>query len=78
MLVKYGHLEQVRRNLGDNFSSGGWSGPASLHWAGKKQALEDFKKSEDNQTVRQWIDEQIDWLSKQIEHARVEEERENW
>lgn len=78
MLARYGHMEPVRRNFGTNFDSGGWSGSSSLHWARKKQMLEDFKKVEDNQIVRQWIDEQIDWLDKLIEKARVEEERENW
>ncbi|MBI5249457.1 MAG: ATP-binding protein [Desulfomonile tiedjei] len=76
MLVRYGHLESVRSNFGSNFISGGWSGPSSLHWAEQKQLLEDFKKTEDNQKVRQWIDEQITWLDEQIERARVEEERE--
>jgi hypothetical protein len=76
MLVRYGHLEPVRSNFGCNFTSGGWSGPSSLHWAEQKRMLEDFKKTEDNQMVRQWIDEQIESLDQQIEHARVEEERE--
>jgi hypothetical protein len=76
MLVRYGHLEPVRRNFSCNFNSGGWSGPSSLHWADQKRMLEDFKKTEDNQKVRQWIDEQITWLDEQIERARVEEERE--
>lgn len=78
MLIRYGHLESVRRNFSCNFDSGGWSGPSSLHWAEQKQMLEDFRTNEDNQMVRGWINEQIELLEKQIEHSRLEEERGNW
>lgn len=75
MLVRYGHLEPVGRNFSCNFNSGGWSGPDSLHWAERKRMLQDFRTTEDNQMVRQWIDEQIELLDQRIELARVEEER---
>ena len=44
MLMRYGHLEPVRRNFSCSFNSGGWSGPDSLHWVEQKQMLEDFQK----------------------------------
>ena len=78
MLVRYGHMEQVRGNFSANYSSGGFSGLSSFHWAGQKRMLQDFKKTEDNQNVRQWIDEYTAWLDKVIEQARIDEERKNW
>jgi hypothetical protein len=65
----------VRSNLRANFSTESWTGPASLHYQEKKNWLFDFKKDEDNENVRLWIDEYVSALSRQVEQARVEEER---
>ena len=35
-----------------------------------------FKKDEDNENVKKWIDEYISMLNEEIERARIEEERE--
>ncbi|MGR3318661.1 MAG: hypothetical protein ACUZ8O_09290 [Candidatus Anammoxibacter sp.] len=75
VLIRYGEQEDVRGNLIMNFSSGGWDGPASLHLQGKKQPLLDLKKDEDNKNVKLWIDEYIFSIDKDIEQAKIEEER---
>ena len=75
ILVRYGNREDVRTNLMANFSTEGWTGPASLHGQKKRQKLLDFRKEEDNERVKQWIDEYVDALDRQIERARIEEER---
>ena len=75
VLVRYGEREDVRRNLRVNFSTEGWSGPESIHYQGKKQKLLDFKKEEDNERVKLWIDEYVSSLDKYIERAKIEEER---
>ncbi len=75
VLARYGSREDVRRNLMANFSTEGWTGPRSLHYQGKKQRLLDFKKGEDNESVKGWIDEYVSSLDQQIERARIEEER---
>jgi hypothetical protein len=74
-LARYGHREDVRRNLMANFSTEGWSGPASSHYQEKKQRLLDFKKEEDDENVKRWIDEYASSLSDDIERAEIEEER---
>lgn len=75
LLVKYGDRESVQNNLMANFSSEGWSGPASLHYQQKKDGLLEFKEKEDNQNVKHWIDRFVIGLDKQIEHEKINEER---
>jgi len=78
VLVRYGEREDVRRNLIANFSTEGWSGPESLHYEKKKQHLLDFKKGEDNENVKRWIDEYVTSLDRHIERAKIEEERDGF
>ncbi|MCK4735619.1 MAG: hypothetical protein KAT65_24405, partial [Methanophagales archaeon] len=75
VLVRYGHREDVRRNLIANFSTEGWTGLASLHFQAKKQKLLDFKRGEGNENVKRWIDEYVASLDQKIEWARIGEER---
>jgi hypothetical protein len=75
VLVRYGQREDVRRNLIANFSTEGWTGPASLHLQNKKQELLDFRKMEKNENVKLWIDEFVSILDFDIERERIEEER---
>ncbi|HET8579886.1 MAG TPA: hypothetical protein VFL31_02725, partial [Nitrospiraceae bacterium] len=78
VLIRYGDREDVRGSLMANFSTEGWSGPESLHYEKKKQGLLDFRKEEENERVRRWLDEYVAGLDKQIEQAKVREEREDW
>ncbi len=78
VLVRYGDLEDVRRNLISNFSSESWWGRASLHLENKKLALLDFRKNEEDSKVLSWIDEYILMINDEIERARILEEREEY
>jgi len=78
VLVRYGTRDDVRRNLMANFSTEGWSGLESLHYQKKKQHLLEFKKEENNENVKYWIDEYVSSIDKRIEQARIEEEREGF
>lgn len=75
VLVRYGGEEDVRRNLMANFSTEGWTGPESVHLQGKKQWLLDFRKDETNENVKRCIDEYVASIERDIERARIEEER---
>lgn len=77
VLVKYGDRDDVRRNLMANFSTEGWSGPESLHYQVKKQWLLEFRKGETNANVKRWIDEYVASIDRDIDRARIEEEREH-
>jgi len=75
LLVRYGDREDVQNNLMANFSSEGWTGPASQHYQQKKEGLLVFREKEDNATVQQWIDRFVIGLDKQIEQEKIMEER---
>lgn len=75
VLVRYGKRADVRNNLMANFSTEGWSGPESLHYQAKRQELLEFKKDETEPNVKRWIDEYVASLDRQIERARIQEER---
>ncbi|MDD9974900.1 MAG: hypothetical protein OXU27_12885 [Candidatus Poribacteria bacterium] len=74
-LVRYGQREDVRRNLHANYATEVWTGERSLHLESKKNKLLRIKEDEDNVNVKQWLNEFIDGLEEDIEHARIEEER---
>ncbi|MBE7551762.1 MAG: hypothetical protein HS126_11905 [Anaerolineales bacterium] len=78
LLIRYGHRDDVRRNLSSNFSTEGWTGNESEHLKRKKQKLLDYRQKETNDNVKQWIDDYIDSIERRIEHARVVEEREDF
>lgn len=75
VLAKYGNREDVRKQMRANFYTESWSGPASLHYQQKKEQLLAFKEDEDNENVKQWLDEMIDSFNEQIEHEKIQEER---
>lgn len=78
VLVRYGEREDVRRNLIANFSTEGYSGPASLHYREKRQKLLDFRKEEKDEKVKSWIDKYVSYLESEIKRTRMEEEREGF
>lgn len=75
VLVRYGAREDVRSNFTANFMSEGWTGPTSLHYQKKKEKLLEFKKGENNENVKRWIDDYVTLLDGEIERSRIEEER---
>ena len=75
VLKRYGDREDVRRNLTANFYTEGWTGPARLHYEKRKQNLIDFKKTQDDANVMNWIDEYLDTIESDIKRSRIHEER---
>lgn len=75
-LIRYSGREDVRSNLHANYATESWTGKRSLHLESKKDKLLRIKADEDNVDVEQWLNEFIDRLEEDIEHARIEEERE--
>ena len=76
--MQYGNREDVQNSLYANFSSEGWSGPASLHYQQKRDGLLAFKEQETNENVRRWIDKFVISLNKQIEREKITEERDGF
>ncbi len=78
LLVKYGHLESVRKNLHSNFRSGSWSGPTSQHFLKKREKAIEFRKNETNPQVMEWLNEYIDRLEYDIQTEKIQEERDDY
>jgi hypothetical protein len=76
VLIRYGDREDVRLNFSSNYYSDTWWGPSSAHFESKKAWLLEFKKGENNENVNLWIDEFVEEMSRDIERARIVEERE--
>ncbi len=76
VLVRYGDRKEVKNELMANFSTEGWTGPESSHLQGKKDYLLKFKAGEPNKDVQRWIEEYVAIIDKEIERARIREERE--
>ena len=75
-LMLYGDREDVRRNLSANYGTEMWKGLRSLHLESKKDKLLRIKAGEEDKNVKRWLDAYIERLEADIEHARIEEERE--
>lgn len=78
VLVRYGHRKDVKSELMANFSTEGWRGLESSHLRGKRKYLLEFKSVETNKNVRNWIDEYVAIMEKEIERARIREERDEF
>ena len=77
LLVRYGNVaEDLGGTLMTNYTMGGWSGPASLHYEGIQEELLRIKTGENDENVKRWIDEYVDSLEQHyIEPAKMDEER---
>ena len=75
LLIHYGEREDVRNCLCANYMTETYWGPASLHYEEKIRKLLDIKNCEDNWNVIRWIDEFVEQLKKDVEQAKVAEER---
>ena len=75
VLMRYGERDDVRVCLSSNYLTEGWSGPASLRYENKQRMLLDIKDGEDNENVKQWIDEFVEGLKEITKQAEIDEER---
>ena len=76
LLNRYGNQEDVRRGLLSHFWSGGWSGNLSDRYRQLRETARGWLAEETSLRIREWLEEFIDWLSRDIERAEIEEERE--
>ena len=75
LLARYGDRKDVRNNFSANYSTEAWWGSMSEHYMDKKKYLLEFKKNETNKNVIKWIDDYVERLERDIERARMEEEK---
>lgn len=75
LLKRYGDREDVRDTFTGNYGTESWSGPSSEHYQQKKEHLEEFRESEQNENVLIWVNNQIASLEERISQAEKYEER---
>ncbi len=76
LLHRYWHIEGVMSTLFASFFTGGWSGPASVHYRKKRDRARAWLSGETSQYVIEWLNEYIDKLTSQIKSEEIREERE--
>ena len=76
ILVRYGKDESVRKALTRNFSLGVSYGSIVEHYENKKDKFLAYKETEDDENVKRWIDDHVDWLDRVILQEKLREERE--
>ena len=74
VLCRFGDSNAVQSAVHANFLTGGWSGPASLHYRTEKDALVQMRTSETNPNALRWLNEAIKSTDVSIEQAKIEEE----
>jgi hypothetical protein len=74
LLRRFGGSDAVRSAVHANFFTGGWSGPASLHYTTEKDALVQMRASETDPNALRWLNEAIKATDANIERAKIEEE----
>ena len=73
VLTWYGGIEGVGEALASNFDGEGWTGPASVHYEGKKEKFVKLLNGEKDRRVRDWLNYYISILDDHLNRARDEE-----
>jgi hypothetical protein len=76
LLIRYGERKDLRTQFLDNFLSEGVVGPRSEHYIELKQRVLSSRSREVEPNRRLWLDEYIASLEREIETAKMLEERE--
>ncbi len=74
ILCRFGDSEKVQSAVFANFFTGGWSGPASSHYATEKEVLTELKSVETDPNALRWLNMAISATEKSLEGAKIEEE----
>ncbi len=75
LLARYGVIEGVSSGISATFHSGGWSGPTSAYLKRKRKKLRTWLAACYQHEVEQWIEAEIEYLDRRIEHEEIDEER---
>jgi hypothetical protein len=75
-VARYGSDKQISGSLYVHFHSRGWCGNASDHYRCLRDDARSWLVDEKNTNVVRWVEDYIDGLTRSIERAELEEERE--
>jgi hypothetical protein len=76
LLLRYGMNPEVQSALAANFGTEGWSGLASEHHRKKRDKMRAWLAAETAMPIVRWLEDYIDYLSRQIAREEIHEERE--
>jgi hypothetical protein len=74
ILCRFGDSEKVQSAVFSNFFTGGWSGPASSHYATQKGVLAELRSVETDPNALRWLNNAIDVTERDFKAAKIEEE----
>jgi hypothetical protein len=74
ILCEYGDRDAVLSAVHASFFTGGWSGPASSHYATMRDQVLQLKKEEKNPYALRWLEQAIEATEHYMESAKIEEE----
>lgn len=74
LLCRFGDSDAVQSAVHANLFTGGWSGPASLHYSTQKDALMQMRASETDPHALRWLNVAISATDANIESAKIEAE----
>jgi hypothetical protein len=74
ILCRFGESQKVQSAVFANFFTGGWSGPASSHYATEKELLTRLRSEETDPNALRWLNEAIDATENSLQTAKIEEE----
>ena len=66
----------VAGSIMSHFYTGGWSGPESAYLENKRNKARHWSGNTESIKIRLWLDRYIDSLTRRIDSARIQEERE--
>lgn len=75
LLYRYGEFDGVRSGISASFHTGGWTGPTSAYLKRKRDKLRTWLAAGFGIEVTQWIENEVEYLDRRIEHEEINEER---
>lgn len=75
-IAKYSRTPEIASALIARFWARAWSGPASEHFRALRDEARTWLINENDPTVIRWVEDYIDGLTRDIDRAEIDEERE--
>ncbi len=74
ILCRFGDSDKVQSAVFANFFTGGWVGPASVHYTEQMETLKKLKAEETDPNALRWLNSALVSIEQNIERAEIEEE----
>src|SRR5262249_5792132 len=71
VLCEFGDSDKVQSAALSNFYTGGWTGPASTHYATERQALVELRSKETNPNALRFLNTAIAGVDENLQRAKI-------